>query len=201
MSSGGPPGEHPPIDVLDHGGDGERGLPPAVRRRLLLGSAVVVLCVAAVASGVELQQRRHAAAEERRLAGLLQLSSSGALGIFVLPDPPPSRTAEVEMRIDVHNDGPRDVTLTRASSGGLRLLAPVPLPAQMTQALVMRQRIECDAGAPAPLQIPPGPMAAPGPLQITARTARGTRTITIPRPPYNTDHADLACALMDDPAR
>ena len=194
----GTPGQHRAIDVLDHGSEDEQRITPAVRRRLRLGSAVIVLSVAAVAAGLEVQERRQAAAEERRLAGLLQLSSPGPLGMSVTPDPPPSRSAQVEMLVNIQNDGPRGITVTHASSGGLRLLAPVPLAPQMTQALVMQGAFECNADAPPALQVALGPIAAPGPLQITARTARGIRRITVDRPPYNTDQAELACALMRD---
>lgn len=198
MSLDGWSGEDRASDVLDSGGEREP-LTPAARRRLRLGGVVIIVAVAAVAGGLEVQERRDVAAEERRLAGLLQLSAPhGPWEIFVAADRPFPRSAVVlNMKIPVRNDGPRDVTVTRASAGGfVLLLAPVPLPAQAAVELVMQQRVHCTADTQPPSEATLSPWAAPGPLQVTARTSRGTRTITIARPPYDPAHAARVCALL-----
>ena len=148
-----------------------------------------------------MQDRRDVTAEERRLAGLLQLSApDGPWQLFAAAKSPSPRSIDLDMRVPVHNDGPRDVTVTRASAGGfVLLLAPVPLPAQTTVELVMQQKVPCTADTQPPSQATASPWAAPGPLHITARTSRGTRTITIARPPYDNAHAARMCALLLSP--
>lgn len=188
-------------DVLDGGSEREPRLTPAARRRIWLGSVVITVALAAVAGGLEVQERRDAAAEERRLAGLLQLSSSeGPWPSFVALDVPSANFFDVNIWIPVRNDGPRDVTVTQASAGEFVLLRPVALPAQATRRLLMQQKVRCAPDTASPPQTRPDEMAAPGPLHVTAETSRGTRTITIERPPYDTELAARWCeALRTDP--
>lgn len=139
-----------------------------------------------------MQKRREAAVEERRLAGVLQLSTpERPLGNLGERRPPlPLESVDLEMKVLVRNDGPRDVTVTDASAWGFRLLStPVPLPAQTTGELVMQQKADCHADTPPPSKALPEGLAAPGPLQVTVRTGRGTRTATIARSLYHDEHA------------
>ena len=189
-------GENPAPDVLDS--EREPRLTPAAQRRLRLGIAVSIVSFAFVAGGLEVQERRVAAAEAHRLAGLRQLSAYGPYGFGLETDPPPSLSAVVDMKFSLSNDGPRDVTVTRASAGGFVLLAPVPLPAQTRREFVMHQEIDCTADTLLPSQPPlnratSDPLKWPGLLQVTARTPRDTQTITFARPPYYAEHAAFIC--------
>lgn len=189
-------GETPAPDVLDS--EREPRLTPAARRRLRLGIVVVILSFAAVAAGLEVQERRVAAAEAHRLADLRKLSAYGPYGFGLETDPPPSLSAVMDMKFSLSNDGPRDVTVTRASAGGFVLLAPVPLPAQTRREFVMHQELDCTADTLLPSQPPLDratsiPLRWPGLLQVTAGTSRDTQTITFARPSYYTEHAALVC--------
>ena len=189
-------GENPAPDVLDS--EREPRLTPAARRRLRLGIVVVILSFAAVAAGLEVQERRVAAAEAHRLADLRKLSAYGPYGFGLETDPPPSMSAVMDMKFSLSNDGPRDVTVTRASAGGFVLLAPVPLPAQTRREFVMHQELDCTADTLLPSQPPLDratsiPLSWPGLLQVTAGTSRDTQTITFARPSYYTEHAALVC--------
>jgi hypothetical protein len=203
VSLDGASGENHAPDVLGSGSEREPRFTPAARRRLRLGSIVIIVSIAAVAAGLEVQERRDTAAEERRLAGLPQLSAAGPYGFGFEADPPPSLSGVLTMPVNLSNDGPRDVIVTHASAGGFVLLAPVPLPAQSTRHVVMRQNLQCSADTPPPTQ-PSGSESSvpkpvwPGPLLITAKTPRGTQTITLARPPYYTDHAAGVCESLRD---
>ena len=191
-------GKIPAPDVLDSGGRFEPRLTPAARRRLQLGIVVIIVSLAAVAGVSGIHERRVAAAEARRLAGLWQLSADGPYGFGLEADPPASLSAVMDMTISLRNDGPQDVTVTSASAGGFVLLAPVLLPAQTRREFVMHQTLDCTADTLLPSQPPlnrttSGPLKWPGLLQVTARTARDTRTITFARPPYDSEHAAVIC--------
>ena len=191
-------GEKPAPDVLASGSEHEPRLTPAARRRLRLGSVVIIVSFAAVAGGLKVQERRAAAAEARRLAGLWQLSAYGPYGFGLEANPPPSLSAVMDMKLSLRNDGPRDVTVTRASAGGFVLLAPVPLPAQTTREFVMHQTLDCTADTLLPSQPPlnrtnSDPLKWPGLLEVTATTPRDSHTITFTRPPYDTERAAFIC--------
>ena len=198
MSLDVPSRENPAPDVLDSGSEYEPRLTPAARRRLRLAIVVIIVSLAALAAGLEVQERRVAAAEARRLTGSWQLSADGPYGFGLEAEPPPSLSAVMDMTFSLRNDGPRDVTVTRASAGEFVLLAPVLLPAQTRREVVMRQDLDCGGDTLLPLQpstirTTSVPLTWPGLLKVTARTPRGTQTITFARPPYYTEHAAVMC--------
>ncbi len=162
----------------------------------------MIVATAAVVAGLEVQERRAAAAEERRLAGLLQLSvaDNGSWQTLLSASSLPPTAVQMDMRVQIRNDGPRDVTVSNASAGRFVLfIAPVSIAAQATVELVLLQEVDCSAEAPPSSDtFAPGLPLAPGPLEITAFTSRGTRTITIAEPPYDTEQEALACALMQN---
>ena len=187
-------GEKPAPDVLDS--EREPRLTPAARRRLRLGIVVMIVSILAVAAGLEVQQRRLA--EARRLAATWQLSASGPHGFGLEAEPPPSLSAVMVMTFSLRNDGPQDVTVTRASAEGFVLLAPVLLPAQTSREVVMRQNLDCGGDTLLPVQpsimrTTSVPLAWPGPLQVAVTTPRGNPTITLAQPPYYTEHAAVMC--------
>ena len=187
-------GDNPAPDVLDS--EREPRLTPAARRRLRLGIVVSIVSVAAVAAGLEVQERRLA--EARRLAGTWQLSASGPHGFGLEAEPPSSLSAVMVMTFSLRNDGPRDVTVTRASAEGFVLLAPVLLPAQTSREVVMRQDLDCGGDTLLPLQpsiirTTSVPLTWPGPLRVTVITPRGNPTIALAQPPYYTEHAAVMC--------
>ena len=187
-------GEKPAPDVLDS--EREPRLTPAARRRLRLGIVVIIVSILAVAAGLEVQERRLA--EARRLAGTWQLSASGPHGFGLEAEPPPSLSAVMVMTFSLRNDGPRDVTVTRASAEGFVLFAPVLLPAQTSREVVMRQDLDCGGDTLLPLQpsilrTTSVPLTWPGPLQVTVITPRGNPTIALAQPPYSTEHAAVMC--------
>ena len=187
-------GERPAPDVLDS--EREPRLTPAARRRLRLGIVVIIVSILAVAAGLEVQERRLA--EARRLAGTWQLSASGPHGFGLEAEPPPSLSAVMVMTFSLRNDGPRDVTVTRASAEGFVLFAPVLLPAQTSREVVMRQDLDCGGDTLLPLQpsilrTTSVPLTWPGPLQVTVITPRGNPTIALAQPPYSTEHAAVMC--------
>ena len=191
-------GEDPAPDVLVSGSEREPRLTPAARHRLRLGSVVIIVSFAAVAGGLKVQERRVAAAEARRLASLRQLSADGPYGFGLEADPPPSLSAVLDMKFSLRNDGPRDVTVTRASAGEFVLLAPVPLPAQTRREFVMHQKLDCTADTLLPSQptlyrTTSDPLKWPGLLQVTVATPRDTQTITFARPPYYIERAAAIC--------
>lgn len=182
-------------DLLDSGD--ERELTPAARRRLRLGGGVLLIGIAIAAGGLEVHGRRQAAAEERRLAGLLELSlPEDPWRSYAEADSPSATSVTVTIRVPVRNDGPRPVMLTHASAGGFVIpSSPVRLGAQTTVEIDMQKTVRCDADSPA-AEGPPDPLAAPGPLEITAETSRGTRTVTLERPPYDGEYAERSCGLL-----
>lgn len=187
-------GENPAPDVLENGN--EPRLTPAARRRLRLAGIVTIVSISVVAGGLEVQERRLA--EARRLAGTWQLSAYGPHGFGLEAEPPPSLSAVMVMTFSLRNDGPRDVTVTRASAEGFVLLAPVLLPAQASREVVMRQDLDCGSDTLLPLQpsiirTTPVPLTWPGLLQVTVITPRGNPTITLAQPPYYTGHAAVMC--------
>jgi len=191
-------GEDPAPDVLASGSEREPRFTPAARRRLRLGIVVIIVSCAVVAGGVQVQERRVAAAETRRVAGLFQLTAHGRYGFGLEADPPPSLTVVLDMTISVRNDGPGEVTMTRASAGRFVLAAPVPIPARTSRALVLHQALDCTADTLLP---PPPPLSAatsdtlrwPGELQVTATTPQDTHTMTFARPPYDTEREAVTC--------
>ena len=163
-----------------------------------LGIVVIIVSCAAVAGGVVIQEWRVAAAEARRVAGLWRLSAHGPYRFGLETDPPASLSAVMDMTFSQRNDGPRDVTLTRANAGEFVLLAPVPLPAKTSRELVMHQELDCTADTLLPSQPPPNrttsdPLRWPSELQITATTPHDTHTITFTRPPYDTEREAVTC--------
>lgn len=60
----------------------------------------------------------------------------------------------------------------------------------------MQQTVQCAVDTALPTQAPPDGEGTPGPLHVTAETSRGTRTITIERPPYDTELAARFCQLL-----
>ena len=187
-------GENPAPDVLENGN--EPRLTPAARRRLRLAGIVTIVSISVVAGGLEIQERRLA--EARRLAGTWQLSAYGPHGFGLEAEPPPSLSAVMVMTFSLRNDGPRDVTVTRASAEGFVLLAPVLLPAQTSREVVMRQDLDCGGDTLLPLQpsiirTTSVPLTWPGLLQVTVITPRGNPTITLAQPPYYTGHAAVMC--------
>jgi len=158
----------------------------------------------AVVGGQEVQERRNQASEERRLAGSLLLSVSGpwqatfATGDVTSVDASDANLRlTLNMRVRVRNDGPRGVRVTQASAGGLVFQgSPVPLPAQTSVEFLMQLNEQCVPDIALPPQTTPDGPGAPGPLQVTAETAGGTRTITIKQPPYDTELASRWCRVL-----
>ena len=191
-------GEDAAPDVLASGSEREPRFTPAARRRLRLVIVVIIVSGAAVAGGVKVQERRVAAAEVRRVAGVFQLSADGPYGFGLEADPLPSLTAALDMTISVRNDSPGEVTMTRASAGGFVLLAPVPIPARTSRALVLHQELDCTADTllppPPPLsRATPDSLRWPGELQVTATTPQDTHTMTFARPPYDNEREAVTC--------
>lgn len=158
----------------------------------------MVVAIAAVAGVLEMEERHDAAAEELRLAGRLQLSAPDEpWQILTSTEASWDAPVEMDMRVRVRNDGPQDVTVTNAGAGAFVMVhAPVLLPAQTTVELHLQQKVQCGPESPAPSGARRADGAAPGPLQITARTSRGIRTITLARPPYYSEYAAEVCAYL-----
>lgn len=190
--------EDPAADVLANGSDHEPRVRPAARRRLRLGIVVIAVACAAVAAGLKVQEQRVAAAEARRLAELWQLSADGPSSFGLEAVAPPSLSAVMDMTFSLRNNGPQDVTVTRASSGEFVLLTPVPLPAHARRDVVLHQQLDCTADTllpPQPVADRPtyGPLRWPGELQVTATTPRDTDAMTFARPPYDIERAAVTC--------
>ena len=191
-------GENPASDVLVSGSERGPRLTPAARHRLRLGIVVIVTAFAAVAAGSKVQKQRADAAEARRLASLRQVSVDGPYGFGLEADPPPSLSAVLDMKLSLRNDGPRDVTVTRATTGEFILLAPFQLPAQTRREVVMHQKVDCTADTLQPVQprinlITSDLLKWPGLLQVTVATPRDTQTITFARPPYDNERVAAIC--------
>ena len=153
---------------------------------------------AAVAGGAKVQEQRAAAAEARRLASVRQVSADGPYGFELEANPPPSLSALLDMKFSLRNDGPRDVTVTRATAGEFVLLAPSPLPAQTRRELAMHQKVDCTADTLQPFQptlnrTTSDSLKWPGQLQVTVATPRDTQTITFARPPYDNERVAAIC--------
>lgn len=163
-----------------------------------VGVAVILASCTAIAGGVEVQERRGAAAQARRVAHLWQLSARGPYAVGLEAKPPPSLSVALDMTFSMRNDGPQEVTMTRASTGRFVLLAPVQIPPRTSRELVLHQELDCTADTLLP---PPPPLsratsdtsAWPGELQVTAVTPQDSHTMTFARPPYDTEREAVTC--------
>ena len=158
----------------------------------------IVVSFAVVAAGFEVQKRNVAAAAARRLASLRQVSADGPYGFELHAAPPPSLSAALDMTFSLRNDGPRDVTVTRASAAEFVLLAPVALTARTRRDVVLHQKVDCTADTLQPLQPKLNRTTSdsrrwPGPLQVTVGASHDTQTITFPRPPYDNERVAALC--------
>ena len=174
-------------DVLVSGGDREDRPPvdPAVRRRRLRVAGAVLLLGAIGIGGLELRDRRARAAEERRLDSVVELRAEHDSGSSDFD--PASGTARLDLTVLVHNDGPRDLSVTDAGVAGHRLVSgPVPVRAGRSARLLMQQVVQC---APEPPATTP-----PGGLRLTVRTPTGERTVEVELP-TDVDEAARLCGF------
>ena len=199
VTIGARPEEDPAADKLEAGSERQPHLTPSARCRPGLGSVVVMVFIAAVAAGLNVQERRVAAADARALDGLSQIRAVGPYRFRRESDLPPAESAVTQLSLCLRNDGPRDVTLTHATTGGFALLTPVELPAQRLRLVAVYQ--QAGGAADTLLHSSASPMNGPttypqdwrGRLQVTATTPRGSRTITLARPPYHGGHTASPC--------
>ena len=185
-------------DLLVCGSERGPRLTPAARHRLRLATAVVIVSVAAVAGGSKLQAQRAASSEARRLASLRQVTADGPYGFAFEADPPPALSARLNITFSLRNNGPRDVTVTHATTGEFTLAAPLHLAAQTRRDVVMHQKVDCTADTLQPAQPTTNRATSdslrwPGRLQVTVATPRDTQTITLARPPYDDVRAAAIC--------
>ena len=157
---------------------------PVGRRRLLAGLGLLA-AVGVLAAGAQVREDRAAAAQERRLRAVVDLlvQPEGLTSVYE----PGTRTARLESRLLLVNDGPRDHVVQEGSVGGFTLVrAPVTVPAGGSAPLVVGASVRCSATRPA--EVPTGPLV----LQL-----RGDRVVRLPLElPVGPDAAARGCGFV-----
>jgi hypothetical protein len=132
----------------------------------VVAGLVLVLLLVLVRGGIEIRERRAAEQEERRLQALVELETTPRfIGQGRRDIDPESRLGVVERAVGVRNNGPRDITVTAASLGDLRLVEEVVVPAGQDARLLLGWRGAC---APRPALL-----AASDVIELEVRTQAG----------------------------
>ena len=159
--------------------------PRPVRRRWLLLAALGLSALALTGVGLQVREERAAAAQERRLQAVVDLVAQPE-GVTSVYDPG-TRTARLENRLLLVNNGPRDHVVEEGSVGGFRLVrAGVRVRAGESAPLVVGASVRCTGTRPA--EVPTGPLV----LRL-----RGDRTVRLPLDlPVGPDAAARACGFV-----
>ena len=173
-----------PADVLVSG-DERVPLDPAVRRRRLRVVGALLLVGALVVAGTEVRERRAEAAEERRLGAIVELRAEHQGGSSTFD--PASRTGRLTLDVLLHNDGPRDVSVTAATVAGYDLLSQsLQVAAGRSATMALQRTVTCDGSTP--------PSTPTGHLRLAVRTVTGERPVDIALP-VDEDEATRLCGF------
>ena len=151
----------PQVTVTDparppHAADVLEAAPRPVSRRRLLAGVGLVVALALVAVGLQVRAERAAAEEERRLRAVVELAvqPEGSSSVY----DPGTRTARLESRLLLVNDGPRDHVVQDGTAGGFTLVrAGLRVRAGDSVPLVLGASVRCSSTRPA--EVPTGPLA------------------------------------------
>lgn len=149
----------------------------------------MVLGAALLLGSVELRERRAAAAQERRLDAVVDVSVRPEGGGTEYD--PGTRRAQLQHRLLLSNDGPRDVTVTGAAVAGYALVQDeVRVPAGRSTPLLLERSVTCSPSAPPP-ELDTDTLV----LQLT--TAAGPRAVDVALDvPIAADESARACGLV-----
>jgi hypothetical protein len=168
---------------------------PHSSRPLLVGGLVVLLLLLLVLlrGGAEIRDRRAAEQEERRLQAVVELETTARFtGQGDAAIDPGSRLGTVSRAVGVRNAGPRDVTVSAATLGDLRLDDEVVVPAGQDVRLRLSWQGACTA--------PPALLATSSFVELEVRTQAGPQRTVLPLPegeqPPAAEDARRACGYL-----